>query len=350
MSIESWGTSWYDAAPSRPPRLDASEGTWWPAGRYRVPRSRLRQLLAFSARYHAREAVRLFVSDELESLLQAAASTGSAVELLSKAYIASVDPILLAERGDRDSLLLLTGRSSYSDILATDIRSLGASDALKLAKYLKKDLPWNAQEQLALKARNAALHMALVDRRELHNATVSMAKIVDSLLAVLELNRNDFWGEAAIGVVTELFDEAKTETSRVVAGKRAVATRYLASLVSGLDASARAVVLASLSGRHISSTDHEEPQECPVCHQQGWLLCGVDRGPVEYDYDEDGPPSAWVERTAYPFGFECAVCRLELEGDELQELDFPAEIELEPDTEPFETYDYEPDEDMYRGR
>lgn len=56
--------------------MDPSEGTWWPAGQYVVPLNRLTQLLIQSARNHARQAIRLFVSDDLDELLQAATSTG----------------------------------------------------------------------------------------------------------------------------------------------------------------------------------------------------------------------------------------------------------------------------------
>jgi hypothetical protein len=38
----------------------------------------------------------------------------------------------------------------------------------------------------------------------------------------------------------------------------------------------------------------------------------------------------------------------ELEGDELDEFEFPREIELDPADDPYA--DYEPDEDLYRDR
>ena len=81
----------------------------------------------------------------------------------------------------------------------------------------------------------------------------------------------------------------------------------------------------------------------------GWLICGVEEGPIEVDVDEDGlPDQAWQARSAYPYMFECPVCGLSLEDDELRQLDFPQEIELEPIENPYE--DWEPDEDEFRGR
>lgn len=98
----------------------------------------------------------------------------------------------------------------------------------------------------------------------------------------------------------------------------------------------------------MSSTDHEEPQTCPVCQQQGWLLCGVEVSATQYEYDDEGMAAASADRTAYPFGFECPVCKLDLDAEQLGGFDFPSEFELEPDDNP--PLDWEPDEDYFRDR
>jgi hypothetical protein len=126
-----------------------------------------------------------------------------------------------------------------------------------------------------------------------------------------------------------MLDEAQTELRRMVAAKLVAAERRLSELTTHLDDASKAVVLASLSGRPMSSTDHEEPQECPVCRQQDWLLCGVIPGDPELDMQPDGTVYRWITKTAYPFGFECPVCDLDLEDEELTDFDFPDEIELE---------------------
>jgi hypothetical protein len=76
----------------------------------------------------------------------------------------------------------------------------------------------------------------------------------------------------------------------------------------------------------------------------------VERGPVEYDGDDPSDMQPWVSLTAYPFSFQRPVCGLELEGDELAEFDFATDIELDADSDPFEVYEYEPDEDYFRDR
>jgi hypothetical protein len=342
VTIESWGDTWYGG-------LGKKGGTWWPAGRDHVPNGRLKQLLALSARYHSRHAIALFISSERDELLQCAISVGCAVELLAKSYLASIEHGLLAENGERDAILVLANKATLATSGTTDIRTISAMEALRVAKHLHPTLPFNPQmDKLVLKVRNAAAHMAIVRTDELNSAVLLMCRIVESLLSALVLERGDFWGPHALSVVNEIIDKDKSERRRIVTGKLAAAERRLSQLLAGLDEASKTIVLTSLSGRQTSTSDHEEPQECPVCHHQGWLICSVDTGPIESETDEYGHTEAWVERTAYPMIFECPVCSLELHGDELLEMDFPTEIELEPDADPYP--DWEPDEDWLRGR
>src|SRR5215469_7952822 len=97
-------TSWGDGVEYDPDHALRKSGTWWPAGKYVVKHDQLKRLLAESARWHARRAIDLFISDQVNELLDAAVSAGSAVELLAKSYLASIDPALLADKGDRDTV------------------------------------------------------------------------------------------------------------------------------------------------------------------------------------------------------------------------------------------------------
>jgi rubredoxin len=177
-----------------------------------------------------------------------------------------------------------------------------------------------------------------------------MCRLIESLMPVLELDSDEFWGPESARVVDHLLDEAKSETARTVAAKTAAAQKRFATMLDTLDLASKKVLLAVLSGRAISTSDYQEAQQCPVCDQQGWLNCTVERGPVEYDGDDSRDMQPWVSLTAYPFSFQCPVCGLELEADELAEFDFATDIELDADSEPFEVYDYEPYEDYFRDR
>ncbi|MDG4818275.1 hypothetical protein O7628_22590 [Micromonospora sp. WMMD956] len=343
MTVESWGTTYWGGP-------GATGGTWWPVGKHVVEHGRLKQVLALSARHHARQAIELFATDDQDGLTQAAVSAGCAVELLAKAFLASVEPGLLAEKGDRDTILILSGNANLASARIAEMKTVGALEALKIAKHLHPSLSFNLQsDQVVLRVRNSAAHMGMVLPDELRAAVAVMCRLVEGLLAALLLERDKYWGDHAIGVVDEILDVAKSEVRRIVAAKIAVAERRFAGLVSGLDAAGRAVVLSALSRRDPYTTaDHNEPYQCPACKQQGWLVCHVDEGQPEIGYDDDGTQYSFAPRTAYPFFFECPVCELELEEEELAELDYPMEIELDPNSDPYSNY--EPDEDWVRGR
>lgn len=328
-TVESWGGHYYGGPKA--------QGTSWPAGRSYVEFGRLKQLLARSARFHARTAVEQFVSADHDLQLQAAMATGCAMELLAKAYLATIAPAILAERGERDAVLNLSDQGHLAMAKPLAIRTIGAHEALIAVKHLLPALPYNPHsDKDVFTVRNAAAHLALVEDRPLKRAVMTCCRVVDALLPPLGLDREKFWSRNLSPVVDEMLNEALTDRRSVVAAKLAAARRRLARLIGGLDDAARTVVLASLSGRQLSSTEHEEPHVCPVCQQGGWLLCGTERGAPEVETDTQGATYPFVPITAYPFGFECAVCGLDLEGEELWEFDFPAEVALEPDYDPFE--------------
>lgn len=315
-------------------------GTWWPVGEHVVEYKELKRLLARSSQWHARQTIRFFTSTELDELLQAAVSAGTAVELLAKAYLASINCALLADRGHRDTVLLLGGHGAMTTVRPLHMKTIGAVEALDLVKYLHKDFPWLSRDQVSLHVRNAAIHMALVQSDELRAAVVQMTRIIESLLALLALERESFWGPDEVSVVDYLMDEAQTEIARIVAAKKAAAQRRLDDLLSGLRDESRQIILAALSSKGPSVyTDHEEPYPCPVCDQRGWLSCTVERGTGRHMPAGEGTDVVLASRSAYPVTFDCPVCELSLEDEELWQFHFPSSIDLEPEEVGFEESD-----------
>jgi hypothetical protein len=347
-TIEDWRTS----DPFRE-SADQPKGLCIPAGRYWTALSNLRFVLGRNARWHARRAVTGFVSDDADEQLQAASSAGSAIELLAKAYVVSVNPALLAEKGDRDTILHLCGRGVHAKNGIMAMRTIGAVETLKLVKHLHPSFPFFENDLPALSARNAALHMALTSSREmLQPAVIQMAKLTDSLLGLLELDREKYWGPHAVGVVDSLLDEAGKRLHQVVAAKVAAARKRMAEMTEGMaEEAAGALRTALAAGVHLSQFnedggwDHLENDECPACHyQQSELLCAL--GSEEVDWEHDGDGGTFEVDYGYPYLFFCPVCRLELNGDELAEAGISSQkIQLESEFE----QDYEPDEDMLRG-
>jgi hypothetical protein len=308
--------------------------------------------LAQSARWHARTAISSFISQDRDEQLQAACSAGTAVELLAKAYLADVNPALLADKGDKDTVLHLGGRGTLAkgDVLC--MRTIGAYEALRLVAQLHRGFPPFDQQPPALTARNAALHTALADRAQLRAAVVQMARMTESLLEVMKLDRSHFWGEHAMPVADSLLDEAARELEQVIKAKLAVARARLAALTENLAEPVAEALLATLAQGPLPATggweewggvDHLEAQECPACHQRGMLFCELAPRDVDWEHDGDGGTFEVKDGAAFPLLFSCPVCRLELSADELGEFDFPDFIALPPD----ETGGW--DEDIWRG-
>lgn len=321
-------------------------GSFWPVGEHLAQHSDLAAILGESAQDAAHRAIRLFVSDERLELLQAAVGAGTAVEHLAKAAIVLVEPTLLADRVDRDTLLRLSGKGHRAEGAATRIRTIGALNAVKLVAALHKSVTVPlVLAEAALEVRNAAAHVGLVDREELRAAVSGMCRTVDAMLAAVAADRNSFWG-TNVGVADALIEEGRAAVEQIVEAKFASARSHLAQLTKGMPAELAAAFLAALSQKLVRS-DYEEEVPCPVCGQRAWLICGVEEGDVEFDPDESG--WAWVSRTAYPFEFDCSVCGLTLDELELAHLDMNQPVELESrDVDPADYY--EPDEDLYRGR
>lgn len=305
-------------------------GPYWPAGDFSHGHDDLCALLVEAACDNARRALTGFVSDERLVLLQAAVATGTAVELIAKAALVQVEPTLLCEHADPDALLRLSGKGDRSELPATRLKTIGGQKAVRLCRRLVRGITAGEREvEAALEVRNAALHLALVDRDELRIAVTFMVRVVDDVLNGIAADRESFWGPHR-EVVDGFVEQGRTEVANMVAAKVLVARQRLDAITSQLSPDVAAAVLSQRAWCRMSS-DHEEPVKCPVCKQEAWLICGTERGEPELMGPDDD--SDWmVPVSAWPFAFECAVCGLSLDDRELRQFEFPDFIELEPES------------------
>jgi hypothetical protein len=228
VTVNDWEPSFTQRFKGSPTYKDGdpSGGMWWPAGTCHVPHSALRHRLASSAQWHARTALHQFADDlDVDRQLQAAISTGTAVELMLKAYLVGVAPALVADRSSKDSVLMVSGGGALAAGQARDFRSVPASDALATVRSIVKGFPKTPQNLEAFAVRNAACHMALVDAEQLRLAAIEMVKVIDALLAPMQLNRERFWGMGALPVANALVTEANTELQHRFEAKLAAAKR-----------------------------------------------------------------------------------------------------------------------------
>lgn len=100
----------------------------------------------------------------------AALTIGVAVESLAKAFLVKVNPGLIADRGDIDSILIFTGAVEYLAPNARARTRMG-KEVLKTAREMitveQSSQPWTvADEDAVLEARNAVAHLGLLRDRD----------------------------------------------------------------------------------------------------------------------------------------------------------------------------------------
>lgn len=127
---------------------------------------RLDGRLLGQAQRSARSAVSAFAKDQSTGHLEAVVPGGAAVEMLVKAYLASVHPVLLAEpRTDVGSLLHLIGRPELTKQRFIDLGTIGGHEAALRCQELMSTLRYTPKsDQIVFQARNAGTHIAFSTR------------------------------------------------------------------------------------------------------------------------------------------------------------------------------------------
>src|SRR5258708_26827046 len=290
----------------------------------------LRNGLLDSAMHHAGIALRDFTRDGNDVAI-AGLHAGIAVEHLAKCYLASIHPVLLAEKGcDLDTLLRLVGKGELARTSAYGIKTVGGVEAFRRVRYLLPEFRFNDQaDGFLFSVRNSVGHLGLAS--DVRKAMRIMVSLIDPLLTAAGYDRTMFWSNRILTVDT-LRDETMDEMQATLRMKYEAARQHLESLLAGLDSAARETLKAIIAKGSHPSSDHEEPYSCPVCGSQGWLICSREHDLVEDESDPDYAAIIFNEPVAYPVSFRCNVCELDLEDAELEAAGMPSQIDL-PDSE-----------------
>lgn len=304
----------------------------WPIGEAKVATKGLRWVLASSAQWHSQTSIRRFNSTDKNELLQAAISVGTASELLLKTLVCTTSPTLLAARDARNSLLILAGasRAGEFDLGALDFQSILGPEVLELARKLYSTSGFVPPKKLmSLAVRNAASHLGIVDSNKLKEAINEHCRLVEDVLRLLDLDTEAYWGEELYPIFRSLVDTARSDAERQLCAKIESARAVYGELYGMLPEAILPPYFAGVVQGTGALGDGQRPQECPACLQQGWLVYAVDDESVFVDPD-DG--TTWTKRTASLQSFECPICKLRLEYEELKQIlsDSPDDIELEP--------------------
>jgi hypothetical protein len=186
----------------------------------------------------------------------------------------------------------------------------------------KKDRISGGSAQAALDARNAAIHLGLVDRAELQAALINFSQIITELLTVCTIAPADFWEPDVLQLVNDLqaekpfYDDLKKkfdDARQNIDGKKIAPASENELAETG-----------KVEGEFGIGTSHWKRIPCPVCDSAA-KLSGNERLST-HQTDEDAYTTTV---SADPEELSCNVCGLSLTKRELkqQQLDRYWEVE-----------------------
>ncbi|MEV0766171.1 hypothetical protein [Nocardia sp. NPDC050435] len=303
----------------------------WPMAVGDTVYSDLPQALSDTARIHARRALDLLGSTGPLDLLDQATSIGVAAELMLKAILASVDIALLrAKQSDSQTALTLAGRPLDPTLTLPDMKTVGAGEALDALTKMAKawGLPaWKLLKPTLLtepvRVRDSAVHMGFAREEANELAVAELVRFIDIMTQLQsELGQQgdwaSFWTDEYLERADEILRLRKVRIlsafqQAIVVAKKTFAARW--TLPTAAD-TIRIIEQVDSFPRveHDQTSRHHR---CPACGSLGWVLYDIERGAVQVD-TSDSPHSVayFVEQTAIPTAFHCAVCDLLLEDEE----------------------------------
>lgn len=296
----------------------------------------------------ARRTMARYVAEEDHDLVEAAQSAGAAIEYLMRAVLCVHDPVLVAARNDTPSIVALSRANTGAPLDVRKLRTVTYGEALEVLREIHPALGIDADVRSVMNLRNGAAHMAMTDRASLKDAAVRLVQVVSKIHGVLNRDVADYWGRPLAPVIQTMQDEHATALARTIEAKFARARQFLTELTRDLTPGDAEAVLIAREARAVRwAGEEEEEHECPVCQRNGRLEVASERGdPYQVYYSDD---ISWaIEIFRWPTMFQCPVCDLLLEDEELGAAGLP--LELESRHEAVDDPYWEPDEDFIRGR
>lgn len=310
----------------------------------------------------ASTALARFTSDDQQDRRVASIAVGAAAEYLLACVVVNIDPVLLADPADVSSAVTLSRRNPVAPLSPRKFRSAVWGRQVAIVQEAFQSVNIREDLRFLIELRNAAVHAALTDKKELVDAVSRMVRVVDALLPLVPQHKEaDYWG-SRLPVAVEMRDRRSNAVRQRVAAKLAEARARYWSRVTELvlEKPAEAALLVALEARPVAALlddSAQQPAKCPACSRQGelsYLKVRSEEVQSEVIYDRDlEPEDIYFFRavTGTPSLFQCPVCDLELRAEELAGFDHLTD-EIDLDDEPVDRADYwgEPDEDYLRFR
>lgn len=277
----------------------------------------LREQLILSSTRFAGLAVRDYLEGRMTDFF---VHSGTSLEQLAKAYLASFDPTLVVDGRSFDSLLHASGHGRHSRLPLARMRTISANEALERCGKILPSVA-NLLEDLRplVDARNGAIHVGHVDDAEKGRMLLVYLRASRQLLGEGGWSDSDYWGEFGEFVARRVAEESEAAEARVEEAVTAARLRFAEKYAHLADA-IRPAVLRALEESNSPSGYDEQRVECPVCGTLGQASGSTDvEWEADFDVDEFGdayPVGAYPIVTFVPAHFYCKACELELDGQE----------------------------------
>lgn len=281
-----------------------------------------------SASLAARFALTHWTDSNPDSLALCAIRSGTAVELMMLGSLAELSPAIIASNApSKDALLsrlYLAGAPIPQGVLSpSQLRTISWQEAISALRTLHPQLSLDPDRVAELMAvRNAAVHAGLVDATALRTAVGHMASVLEAVLNVSGANRAKFWTADLLPLVQSLLLIDEEAVLARVKAKIAVARENFERLISSYSPAESEALLKMMEGSALASPADWDSRRipCPACARTGWHHLRSVAIPVEHPhfYMKDGHLVFDEERLGIPYSFECRVCGLVLEGEELE--------------------------------
>lgn len=258
---------------------------------------------------------------------------GQAAEMLLKATLANINPVLIADNTGMATLCALSGNGQQpSGKVAT---ASGVEAFKRLIACMPAGMKGIPEPKAVFEVRHGAQHLALANDEDLETALTELVTLVDWVFKVrAALNQqadlSAFWSPRHFAIV-EARRKARYEDLReyfggVVGEAKAVFIR----LTAGLSDNERNRVIGELEARQPPVEDEQTARKhnCPACGSYMWVVYDVHR---EIDIDESEMPhgvSFYANVSGTANYAECPVCDLFLDAEYLVLTDIELQLDL----------------------
>ncbi|NRH35831.1 hypothetical protein [Rhodococcus sp. MS13] len=301
----------------------------WSFGHKRFGNDELPGHLLEISNYHARAAISESTSTDARRWLNSAVHAGSAIEIFAKFLLARENPTLILEMKNASDLSLLhtIGRSDVGNTDdAMNLQTRGPDSCFKLIAVI-----WGSDKvnqgcaRRVLNARNAAIHLGLLDRAQLQEALIEFADVMTEMLRLAKVDEAGFWKSSQVRVERLSSDRSLHRRLKI---KLAESDRCAATLGPVDEGAVRLEMRRATEPSDLQDTMPDSSvfmrSQCPGCGRVGRTYYSTSESAPEREFD--GP--LMIPTVASPVGFRCTTCNLALSLDELNQLNMAGGFEL----------------------